>query len=303
MIIGGAAAAIVIAAVIIATYPMAPPNKSIRSYSSGNFTAHVIEDNSNRLLVKLENKGPLLNDTGAFLVRQGFNNDCEPQGVIVSNFNVGTRAGQPFPAPDYIPDRSNITLDSASARIDTIPIGDSLRTEVYILKLKPDSIIASDIVEQITIRDANLTQIFDNCLQQTGKGYPVLLKVANPQPGSITYFTLEDNATGIKYETVLDVNNNAPKLNEIYWPPSRDGWLADNFTKQAGPAPAWKTEELPRQLVLTVATTDSTGQIHQSAYPIELAKTRTFSVDFPEQAKGKIVPPYPQFWQIVVDVK
>lgn len=301
-IIGGSVAAVVIATIIIMTTysPVAVSDKVLGSYGAGTFTAYMIEDNNRRLLAKVENNGQLLNSTAAFLVRQGYNNNCEPQGVVVSSFSVVTADGIPSAVPDYIPGNSNVTLDSISARIDTIPAGDNHKTTVYIMKLKPDSIIASGVIEQIPIQDADLAQLFEACLQDHGKGYPLLLKVISPPQGSTTYFTLVDHATGMKYQTTLDVRANAPMLDEIYWPPSREGWLAENFTKQGGPVPEWGAQEPSRQLELTVDTVDSNGEARRAVYPIELAEIQSSSIDFSEQAVGKIVPPYPRFWEIVV---
>lgn len=296
----GVAAAVAAVAVVAYYYSTQPfsSHPAISTHSAGDFTVSVIEDNDNRFLAKLKNNGPALNPAAAFAVKKGLNSNCEPQGIVVSNFQVGSRAGKPVPVPDNIPANSEVTLDSSGANLSKIPTGEGIETAVYVFQLKPDSVFASELVQKIPVQSVNASEqeLFENCLQQTGMGYPLLIKVVNPQKGSQTYFTLTDDA-GNRYESALIIGENAPETSQLYWPPSKEGWLTDNFTKQSGPAPAWR--DAPK-ITLDIKTVSAAGtQEFSKVVQLEL---QTASLDFVDAAKGNPVPVYPKFWEAQVDM-
>jgi hypothetical protein len=300
-VVAGIAAAV--AALAVAAYysfqPFSTTHSAIVSYSAGDFTVSVIEDSSSRFLARLENNGPALSPAAAFAVKKGLNSNCEAQGIVVSNFKVDNKAGKPVPAPDSIPANSEVTLDSSTANLGNMPTGDGFETAVYVFTMQPDSLLASELVQKIPIRElgAGEQELFEDCLQSAGRGYPLLIKVANPQPGSQTYFTLTDGA-GNRYESALVIDKNARRTAELFWPPSRDGWLESNFTRQSGPAPAWR--EAP-ELTLSVKTISAAGT-QEFRGPVS-PEMKTATLDFVQVAKGNSVPAYPKFWEIRVDME
>lgn len=294
----GVAAAIAALAVVAYYYSVQPAKTDAQSYSAGDFTVSVIEDSGSRFLARLENNGPALSPAAAFAVKKGLNNNCEAQGIVVSNFKVENKAGKPVPVPDSIPANSEVTMDSSNANLPSIPTGAGFETAVYVFKMQPDSLLASELVQKIPVHDlaAGEQELFEDCLQNAGRGYPLLIKVANPQKGSQTYFTLTDGA-GNTYESALVIDENARETSELYWPPSRDGWLASNFTRQSGPAPAW--QEAP-EVTLSVKTVSAAGT--QEFSKVFSPEMQIATLDFEQVAQGNSVPAYPKFWEIQVDM-
>lgn len=292
--------------------------KPTKSISSGNFTVNIIEDSPTRLLAKVENNGPTLENTAAFLVKKGLNAKCEPRGIVVTNFKVGVQqGGKPVPNPSSIPGHSEVTIDSREANLAENPTGNDLETNLYVLKLQPNSIQATDLVQKVVIQQQNATELelYENCLAATGaKGYPLLLKILNAQTGTRSYFIIRDDSpssshSSTNYETALFINSGVKEVpSELYWPASSEGWLSANFTKPSGPAPAWKlgSQHLPPSFMMTVKTVSGeTGKVEQFEKHVQLAaEPRTIpSLDFVELAKGKAVPPYPKYWEVVVDLQ
>lgn len=287
----------------------------VKSVSSGNFTVNVIEDSPTRFLAKVENKGPPLENTAAFLVKKGLNEKCAPKGIVVTNFKVGAQAGgkKPVPNPSSIPGHSTVTIDSREANLTQNPTGSNLETTLYVLKLQPGSIQATDLVEKVAIQQQNATdlELFEGCLAATGaKGYPLLLKILNAQAGTQSYFTISAgndlSSFGVTYETALAINPGAQVPPELYWPASDEGWLSANFTKLSGPAPAWQQQDRPQSLMVTVkaVSDDAPGMVVQFEKQIQLAELRAIpSLDFVDLAKGRAVPLYPKYWEVVIDLQ
>lgn len=323
-IAAGAAAAIIIAVAVFAlggntagplTAPATKEEGTLagETFSAGNFTATVVEDDAERFLAKVENKGPTLDHAAAFAVAKRVNeNTCEPQGVVIANFQVSRQqGGNLVPSQDSLRGGATVDIDSKQANLNNIPVGDDVETAIYVMRLQPGSIRATDLVQRIDLQaggqqqNATYLQAFESCLQKTGKGYPLLLHLENlPRASQTFYFTVTDGATGNKYETALKTSLQGDIPKELFWPPSRDGWLAGNFTKDNGPAPFWL--EKPTALTIALKVVDSTGQViiggSQPEKAVSLDGLHESSLDFAEVAKGNAVPIYPKYWQIPVDL-
>jgi hypothetical protein len=294
-----------------------------KSFTSGNFTVTVVEDSESRFLAKLENRGPTLENTGAFAVKNRLNENCEPQGIVVANFQISQQGNDSSNnsklviVPDSIKQGSTVNIDSrqaAGSNMPKIPVGNDVKTTIYIMRLEPNSVKATDLVQRIDLQnEANNTsnqtelQSSESCLQKSGKGYPLLLHLKNPSPGSQVFFTITDSVENKQYETALKMtsqgssnnNNNVP--NELFWPPSREGWLANNFTQTNGPAPTWM--ENPQELTLSVKVVkDSGSNIQEFKKVVKLDGLHESSLDFVNVAEGKAVPIYPKYWEISVDL-
>ena len=290
IVAGAAIAAITVVFVLYMT-----PVQRIASYNSGNITVHVLEDSSRKFLAEVENSGPALDNSAAFAVKKGLNGDCEPQGIVVSNFNVENKNGNLSPNPDSIPANGKVTIDSASANLNNIP--PSTETAVYILQLEPGSIRAADVLYTIPIQQSNSTELeqYEDCL--AGAGYPLLFRLTGLQKGSQAYLTV-DGGGGEKYETSFSIAQNAPDLDAVYWPDSRQNWLKGNFTQQSGPAPLWQEQ----QTLQISAKTVIAGHVEQ--FEAQVApELRTASLDFVEVAKGNAVPVYPKYWEVRIDLE
>lgn len=245
-----------------------------QTFSAGNFTATVVEDDAGRFLARLENKGPTLEHAAAFAVAKRVNeNTCEPQGVVVANFQASPQQdGNLVPDQDSLKGGSTVDIDSKQANLNSIPVGDDVETAIYIMRLEPGSIRATDLIQRIDLRaggqqqqqqQAAYLQAFESCLQKFGKGYHLLLHLQNlPKASQTLYFTVADPATGNKYETAIKTSLQGDIPKELFWPPSADGWLAGNFTKDNGPAPSWL--ENPPALTVTLKVVDSNGQVVNS---------------------------------------
>lgn len=283
----------VIAAIAVVSILYMTPAQRITSYNSGDITVHVLEDSSRKFLTEVENSGLALDNAVAFAIKKGLNGDCEPQGIVVSNFKVENKDGNLVPNPDSIPANGRVTIDSASANLNNIP--PSTETTIYILELAPSSIRATNVLHQIPIQQSNSTDLeqYEDCL--AGRGYPLLLKLTGLQKGSQAYFTVDNG--GKKYETSFFLAPDAPDFPAVYWP-DRQNWLQANFTQQAGPAPAWQE---PQTLNVTVRTVVA-GHIKQFEAQV-VPELRTASLDFVEVAKGNAVPVYPKYWEVRIDLE
>lgn len=294
-IIGAIAIAAVGVLLELSTNTLSPASSKV--YSAGNFSVRVIEDTSSRFLAKVENTGAPLDNAAAFAVRKGLNENCEPQGVVVANFQVRTEGGRPVPDPDSIPGNASVTLDSQQVKLNVIPTGPDFETAVYILGLKPGSIQANELIERIPIRQLNATELelYETCLQQKDIGYPLQLKLVNLQRDTQVYVTVDDSSA--KYETALDIAPDAPAVSKLFWPASRSDWLSANFTQASGPAPAWgDAGEL--HLSVSIVSSGQVSSFEGSAQP----RLVTTSLDFFEVAKGEPLPSYPKYWEIQVDL-
>ncbi len=270
------------------------------SYSSGDFTATVLEDSAGRFLARVQNSGPTLEPAGAFVVKRTVNENCEPQGIVAANFQA-VRDGQALvPRPDSLQGGASVDIDSRNANLNIIPVGPDVETYIYILKLEPDSIRASELVERIDIHTTGTSELeqFEECLGESGRGYPLLLHLLGPAPGSKAYFTITDGAGNV-YQTALEASQDGPAPEELFWPPSRTGWLAANFTQGSGPAPAWQE---PETVTLTVQVVQS-GQAQEFSQTVQLSGPAESPVDFVQVAKGEAVPIYPKYWEIKVDLQ
>jgi hypothetical protein len=288
-------AGVAIFATVIVSVLYFTPVQRVASYSSGNISVHVLEDSSRKFLAEVENNGPALDNSAAFAVKKGLNGDCEPQGVVVSNFKVENDNGNLSPNPDSIPANGKVTIDSASANLNNIP--PSTETTVYILQLEPGSIRAAGVLYTIPIQQSNSTELkqYEECL--AGGGYPLLFRLTGLQKGSQAYLTV-DGGDGEKYETSFSIAQNAPDLAAVYCPDSEQNWLKGNFTQQSGPAPLWQEQ----QTLQITAKTAIAGHIEQFEAQV-VPELRTASLDFVEVAKGNAVPVYPKYWEVRIDLE
>jgi hypothetical protein len=266
------------------------------SYSAGNFTVHVLENSGSRFLARLENNGTALNSTAAFAVKKGLNENCEPQGIVVANFQVRSEEGRVVPEPNSIPGNSSVTLDSRQSNINVIPTEPDFETAVYILGLEPGSIRASELIQKIPIQALNSSELelFENCQQEYG-GYPLQLKLLNPQHDTQVYMTVSHQSA--THEAAIEISPDAPNFSELFWPASRNDWLSGNFMQPSGPAPAWADIETVRVSV-SIVYQNQLFTFEDSVTP----RLVTTSLDFFEVAKGDPLPSYPRYWEIQVDL-
>lgn len=294
--IGGAAIAAI--GIVVALYASSSfETIGAKSYAAGDFTVYVVEDTGSRFLARVENTGPALQDAAAFVVRKGLSDACEPQGIVVANFQVSNTGGRLVPNPDSIPANSQVTLDSRNVNLTTVPTGPEYETTVYILGLEPDSVRAKNLIQKIPINEPGSTELesFESCLQNTDKGYPLELRIANPQEDTQVFFEITDSSG--RYETGLSVGSEVPDPAFLFWPTSANGWLAGNYTQFSGPAPAWKEPE--RALVSVSVVSGGQVTTFEDNVTPELV---TASYDFLEVARGDPLPAHPRFWQIQVDL-
>ena len=286
-----------VAAVAVLVYYATLPQASVRTYAQGDFTVSVLEDSSGRFLARVENGGPALDSAGAFGVKKGLNENCEPQGIVVANFDVRNQGGNPVPNPDSIPGDASVTLDSRRANLNVIPTGPDFETSVYILRFEPGSIQAVDLIERIPIQEPVSTELelFESCLKERGAGYPLQLKLVNPQKDTQAFITITDSSD--IYETAISVGPNAPDSSILFWPASKSNWLSANYTRASGPAPAWGDQEQVHVSV-SVVSGDEVTTFEGDVTP-RLAEA---SLDFFEVAKGNSLPSYPRYWEIQVDL-
>lgn len=289
-----------------------------KTYSAGSFNVTVLEDSGSRFLAQVRNNGPTLQPAAAFVVKKGLNENCEPKGIVVANFETTTSSdGQRLVPKDATAatlkgNGKSVTIDSKKLTnlpsSSSIPTGPDMETSIYILKLEPGSVRATDLVQKIDIQKLNNNnatseqQAFEDCLQKAGTGYPLLLHIKNPSLDSQVYFTLSDKNDGSKqYETTLKTPAQGELPADIFWPPSRDGWLSANFSKAFGPAPAWK--DAPPAVSLHVKIVSSKdGQMREFDRTVKLEQPSLSSQDFVELAKGNAIPVYPKYWEIPVDL-
>ncbi|HEX9678440.1 hypothetical protein [Nitrososphaera sp.] len=71
----------------------------------------MLEDTGNRFLARVENSRSALGSTAAFAVRKRPIENCEPQRIVVANFDVRDQGRMPVPNPDFMPRDSSVTLD------------------------------------------------------------------------------------------------------------------------------------------------------------------------------------------------
>jgi hypothetical protein len=289
-----AGAGIAVMAVIVYYAGLLQPTGD--AFTAGDFKIHVIEDTGSRFLARLENNGPALSNAAAFAVKKGLNDNCEPQGIVVSNFQVRNEEGRLVPNPDSIPGNASVTLDSRQSNLSVIPTGPDFETAVYVLGLEPGSIRANKLIQKIPIQQPNSTELelFESCQQAYG-GYPLQLKLLNPRPDMQVFVTVFDQSAS--YETALDIRPDAPALSELFWPPSRNDWLTANYTLPSGPVPAWQDIERV-QVSVSVVSRGHVSMFEGSATP-QLAAA---SLDFFEVAKSDPLPSYPRYWEIEVDL-
>lgn len=293
------AAGVGIAAVAVIIYYAGMLQPEGVAYTQGNFTVHVLEDSTSRFLARLENNGPLLSNAGAFGVKKGLNENCEPQGIVVANFGVRNQGGNPVPNPDSIPGDSSVTIDSREvSNLEVIPSGPDFETTVYILRFEPGTSKATDVIERIPIQQPSSTELelFENCIAKHGGAYPLQLKLLNPQKDTQAYITITDSSG--RYETAISVGADAPDSSTLFWPDSKANWLAGNFTRQQGPVPGWSD---PQSQVLVSVSVVSGGEVttfEDSVAP----RLVTASLDFFEGAKGNPLPSYPKYWEVEVDL-
>lgn len=295
--IGGAAAAAI--SIVIALYATSSfETIGAKSYTAGDFTVRILEDTGSRLLADVQNNGPELSDAAAFVVRKGLGEGCEPQGIVISNFSVNEVAGKLIPNPDSLPANSKATLDSRNVNLPSIPTGPNFETIVYILGLEQDSIRAEKLIQEVPIHRLNSTELeaFEACLQREDKGYPLELRITNPQKDTRVFFRVTDASTS--YDTGLSIGANVPDPALLFWPTSNSGWLAGNYTEFSGPAPAWKDQEQVRVSVRVVSGGEVT-EFEDNVTP----RLVTASHDFVDVAKGDPLPAHPKFWQIDVDLR
>lgn len=296
-VIGGAAAAAI--GIVIALYATSSfETIGAKSYTAGDFTVRILEDTSSRFLADVQNSGPRLNDAAAFVIRKGINETCEPEGVVISNFSVNEVGGRLVPNPDSIPANSKVTLDSRNVNLPSIPTGPNFETTVYILGLEQDSIRAERLVQEIPIHETNSTELeaFEACLQREDKGYPLELRITNPQKDTRVFFRITDASTS--YDTGLSIGANVPDPALLFWPTSNGGWLGGNYTEFSGPAPAWKDQEQV-QVSIRVVSGGEVTEFEENVTP----KLVTATHDFVDVAKGDPLPAHPKFWQIDVDLR
>ena len=272
-------------------------SQPVAVYSEGNFTVHVMEDSSDRFFARVENNGPTLENAGAFGVKKGLNELCEPQGIVVANFDVREQGGNQVPNPDSIPGNSSIVLDSRRPGLDVIPTGPDFETSVYIVRFEPGSITASDLIERIPIQLPSVSEVelFEHCLLEQGSGYPLQLKLVNPQRDTQVFISITDSSNN--YKTAISIDPEAPDLSALFWPISKTNWLAGNYTQPSGPAPAW----LSQQEILVSISLVSEGNVSNFENRIQ-PKLVSTSVDFLEVAKGNPLPSYPKYWEVQVDL-
>jgi hypothetical protein len=270
------------------------PAQVVTTYHSGNLDIQLLQDDSRKFLAKIENHGPALENAGAFAVKKGLNKNCEPQGIVVTSFQVENRGGRQVMNPSSIPAGGTVTIDSAKANLSTIP--PSTETTVYIFRMDPSSLLAREVLHEVRIHQSNSTELeqYEDCL--AGRGYPLLLKLTGLQKGSQAYFTIIDDSSGEKYETSFSLAQNAPDFPAVYWP-DRQNWLHANFTRQSGPAPSWQEPHILDVAVKTVVA----GKVEQFNARVT-PELRTTSLDFIEAAKGNAVPIYPRYWEVGVNL-
>jgi hypothetical protein len=159
---------------------------------------HVLEDSSRKFLAEVENSGPSLDNSAAFAVKKGLNGNLSPNH-------------------DSIPANGKVTIDSASANLNNIP--PSTETTVYILQPEPGSIRAEGVLYTNPIQQSNSTELeqYEDCL--AGSGYPLLFRLTGLQKDSQAYLTVDGG--GEKYETLFSIAQNAPDLDAVYWPDSK----------------------------------------------------------------------------------
>jgi hypothetical protein len=174
--VAGIAVAIAVAGIIVGLLYIITPARvtTTTTYHSDPFTITVLEDSGQRFLAKVENSGPPLENTAAFAVKKGLNADCEPQGIVATNFKIENKDGKPAMNPSSIPAKGSVTIDSTAANIRQIP--ESTETAIYVLRVDPSSLRATELVQKILIRQSNLTDLqqFENCLAKSGSGYPLV---------------------------------------------------------------------------------------------------------------------------------
>lgn len=293
--IAGAGVAVAIGVMLL----YAVPAQVVRTYQSGPFTASMLEDSSHRFLAKVENDGPPLENTAAFAVKRGLNGDCEQQGIVVANFKIENKEGKTVMDPSSLPAKGSVTIDSATTNVSQIPA--SSETAIYILKVATDPMRATQLVQKIPIQQSNMTELqqFEGCLAKSGAGYPLLFKLTNVPKGSLAYFTVDDGAA--KYTTSIRVQQKSPDFAAIYWPDAKQNWSQGNFTGPGGPAPAWKE---PHAIKVSIKTLVS-GQVQEFEKQVQLSddSLKTTSLDFFEVAKGNVMPAYPKYWEIGVDLQ
>ena len=286
-----------IAALAVLVYYAGLPQAAGRTYTQGDFTVHVLEDTGSRFLARVENGGPSLSSAGAFAVKKGLNSNCEPQGIVLTNFDVREQGGNPTPNPDFIPGDSSVTLDSRRPDLNVIPTDPDFETTVYILRFEPGTIQAADLIERIPIDEPDSTEVelFENCLEEQGSGYPLQLKLVNPQKDTRAFITITDSST--RYETAIAVGSDAPDLSTMFWPASKSNWLAANYTQSSGPAPEWNDQE---QVFISVSVVsgDEVITFEDDVEP----RLVTTSLDFFEVARGNPLPSYPKYWEVQVDL-
>ena len=266
------------------------------SYSAGDFTVRVLEDSGSRFLARLENNGTALSNAAVFAIKKGLNENCEPQGIVVSNFQVRSEEGRLVPEPDSIPANASVTLDSRQSNINVIPTGPGFETSVYVLGLEPGSIRANELIQKIPIHELNSTELdlFENCQQEYG-GYPLQLKVLNPPRSTNMYVTIHDESAA--YEAALEIRPDAPTISELFWPASRNDWLSGNHTHPSGPAPAW-TDAPETRVSVRVISLGQVSTFEDTVTP----RLVTTSLDFFQVAKGDPLPSYPRYWEIQIDL-
>lgn len=292
------AIAIAAVGVFLAFYADDPFLAAGESYSAGDFTVRVVEDTSSRFLATVENNGPTLNNAAAFGVKKGLNEHCEPQGIVVANFDVRDEDGRAVPDPDSIPGDSSVTLDSRESNLNAIPTGPDFETSVYVLGLEPESFRAKELIQKIPIQQLNSSELelFEGCIDEVYDGYPLQLKLQNIRPDTQVYISLDDGSA--IYETALNVRSEAQDLSTVFWPASRNDWLTANYTQAAGPAPAWGDTG---RVLVSVSVVSREGQVFTFEDSV-MPRLVTTSLEFFELAKGDPVPIYPRYWEIQVDL-
>jgi hypothetical protein len=270
------------------------PLRRLQSHNSGDLTINVLEDSGRKFSAKVENSGPTLENAAAFAVKKGLNSDCEPQGIVVADFKLENKGGKVVPNPDSIPAKGSVSIDSTAANISQIP--PTKETTVYVLRLDPATLHATEVLHVVPIQQSNSTELepFESCLKESNWGYPLLFKLANIPKGSQAYLTVDDGSS--KFETSFFLRQNSPDFPAIYWPDSKQNWLQVNFTKPSGPAPAWDKSQSPTISVKTVIS----GKVQEFNQQIELSNDRlkVAPFDFVDVARGNAVPIYSKYWEI-----
>jgi hypothetical protein len=298
-----AAVAVAVVGVLVAIYAQGQPTSGLagQTFTQGAFAVTITEDTDRRLVAKIKNNGATLDNAGAFLVKRSFDSNCQPQDMVMANFQLADRDGALVANPDTLLEDATVTIDSQQSNINKLPMGSDVEITAYILRLQPNSVQVADLLQEIPLQKPNTIQVFEDCLNSAGKGFPLQIRVLNPQANSTSYFTIKD-MTGKTYESSLLISQDLPEdFDEIFWPNEHVNWMSANFTRAGGPAPEYSD---PPLFSINVKTT-AAGETRDFGSNIALRQDdlHEYSFDYVNVITGKSVPAYPKYWEVIVDMR